>query len=378
MTSENSETIEYIAYEKIKKYSPAFYFYCKINNKNYVYVSQNLTNLDNGNPFCIGICMNNVSKNQRAIIVNNGSVKIRYFGQSIENGKLTNIYLASRFSTIKLNGISTQLNAEIIPYTYSGAFLIKLGSIIQQKNIDKCKGNKERIITIQLDINNENFDLYNIYLLSGLSKNKLDGQPFSFYNIGTDLSIGINNPLVKIKYQELIAAYSSNQDINTICFSIDQYCKELYKQIPEPIFSDYSKRIIAINSSGQTVYDSDYETLGIYNYITKSAYKIVLRPNPFNINDFLVFSSLINSAYLSFVNPDISENNNFVGSSFTYPVGTLYEMIQANINGVGVSSRYAVSNSSYNYNVALFVGLTNSFNLNNGDSLVVRLSWKLK
>ena len=57
---------------------------------------------------------------------------------------------------------------------------------------------------------------------------------------------------------------------------------------------------------------------------------------------------------------------------------TLYEIIQASINGVGVASRYTVSNNTYNYNVALFVGLTNSFNLNNGDSLILRLSWKLK
>jgi len=378
MSSENSEIIEYIAYEKIKKYSPVFYFYCKINNKNYVYVSQNLVNLDNGNPFCIGICMNNVKKNESAIIITNGSVKIRYFGQPIENDKLTNIYLASRFNTIKLNGISTQLNTEIKPYTYSGAFLIKIGSILQQKNIDKCKGNKERIITIQLDINNQNYDLYNIYLLSKLPKNKLDGQPFSFYDIGVDLEKGIMNPLVKIKYQEVIAAYSSNQDINTICFVLDQYCKELYKQIPEPIFNNYRKRLAASNSAGQVIYDSDYETLGIYNYDTKSAYKIVLRQNPFNIDNFLVFATLINSALLSFVNPDIPENNNFIQSTFTYPAGSLYEIAQANINGVGVASRYAVSNQSYNYNVALFVGLTNSFNLNNGDSVNVRLSWKLK
>jgi hypothetical protein len=376
MSSENSETVEYIAYEKIKKYSPVFYFYCKINNKNYVYVSQNLINLDNGNPFCIGVCMNNVKKNESAIISTNGSVKIRYFGQPIENEKLTNIYLASRFNTIKLIGISTQLNTEIKPYTYSGAFLIKLGSILQQKNIDKCKGNKERIITIQLDINNQNYDLYNIYLLSKLPKNKLDGQPFSFYDIGVDLEKGIINPLVKIKYQEVIAAYSSNQDVNTICFVLDQYCKELFKQIPEPIFNNYRKRLAASNSSGQVIYDSDYETLGIYNYDTNSAYKIVLSSNPFNINNFLVFATLINSALLSFIDPDIPENNNFIQSSFTYPAGSLYEIAQANINGVGVASRYAVSNQSYNYNVALFIGLTNSFNLNNGDSINVRLSWK--
>jgi hypothetical protein len=378
MSSDKSEIVEYIAYETIKKYSPVFYFYCKINNKNYVYVSQNLINLDGGNPFCIGICMNNVTKNQKAIIITNGSVKIRYFGQPIENDKLTNIYLASRFNTIKLNGISTQLNTEIKPYTYSGAFLIKIGSILQQKNIDKNKGNKERIITIQLDINNQNYDLYNIYLLSKLPKNKLDGQPFSFYDIGVDLEKGIMNPLVKIKYQEVIAAYSSNQDVNTICFVLDQYCKELFKQIPEPIFNNYRKRLAASNSAGQVIYDSDYEKLGIYNYDTKSAYKIILRQNPFNINNFLVFATLINSALLSYVDPDIPENNNFIQSSFTYPAGSLYEIAQANINGVGVASRYAVSNQSYNYNVALFVGLTNSFNLNNGDSVNVRLSWKLK
>jgi len=284
--------------------------------------------------------------------------------------------LASRFNAIKLNGITTQLNSEIIPYTFGGAFLIKLGSIIQQKNIDKCKGNKERIITINLDINNQNYDLYNIYLLSKLPKNSIDGQPFSFYDIGSDLQKGLNTPIVNVKYQEVIAAYSSNQDVNTICFVLDQYCKELFKQIPDPIFSDYRKRLIAVNSSGQNIFDSDYEKLGIYNYDTNSAYKIVLRPNPFGKNYFLVFATLINSALFSFVDPNISENNNFIDSSFTYPAGGLYEIAQANINGVGIASRYTVSNQLYNYNVALFIGFTNSFNLNNGDSINVRLSWK--
>ena len=379
MSLEEQEITEYIAYEKIKKYSPVFYFYCKKNNKNYVYVSQNLTNVDNGNPFCIGICMNDVNKNKSAIIVNNGSVKIRYFGSPIQNGKLTNIYLASNFTGIKLYGTSTKIDSEITPYTFGGAFLIKLGSIIQQKNnTNICKGNKKRIITIELDINNQNYDLYNIYLLSELTKNNIDGQPFSFYDIGRDLEKGLNTPIVNVKYQEVIAAYSSNQNVNTICYVLDQYCKELFKQIPEPIYKNYTKRLIAINSSGQCIYDSDYATLGIYNYNTNSAYKIILKSNPFGINDFLVFASLINSAYFSFVDPTVPQNNDFVGSSFTYPAGTLYEIIQASINGVGVASRYTVSNNTYNYNVALFVGLTNSFNLNNGDSLILRLSWKLK
>ena len=375
MSKEMQVQKKYIAYEKINKYSPVFSFYCEKNKINYVYISQDLIKVDNGNPLCIGICINNVKKNESAKIVQNGIIKVRYFGESIPNNTAVNIYLASTYNNLKLNGYSTQLNKNVIPYSYSQAFLIKLGTLIPKKS--KIDGDvKKRVITILLDINNVNYDLYNIYLLSLLSKDNIDGQPFSFYNIGVDLDAGVNSPSVQEKFQQLLIAYSTNQNVNKICFSLDQYCKEVYKNIPNPNFSGYSKRLIAINSSGQIIFDSDYSTLGIYDYIAESAYKIKLSSNPFNKSEFLVFATLINSPLLAYVDPSDPINNNFIGSSFTYPAGTLYEFIQANINGVGVSTRYATSNELYNYNVSLFIGITNSFNINNGESFVLRLSWK--
>lgn len=366
---------KYIAYEKINKFSPVFFFYCEKTKINYVYVSQNLIKVDNANPLCVGICMNNVKKNESANIVQNGIIKVRYFGESIPNNTAVNIYLANSYNNSKLTGYSTQLNKNVTPYSYDKTFLIKLGTSIPKKS--KIDNNiKKRVITILLDINNVNYDLYNIYSLSLLSKNNLDGQPFSFYNIGVDLDAGVKSPLVQEKFQQLLTAYSTNQNVDKICFSLDQYCKELYKNIPNPSFSGYSKRLIAINSSGQCIFDSDYSTLGIYDYTTNSAYKIKLISNPFNKSEFLVFATLINSPLLAYIDSTDSKNNNFIGSSFTYPAGTLYEFIQANINGVGVSARYTVSNNLYNYNVALFIGITNSFNINNGESLVLRLSWK--
>lgn len=370
---------KYIAYEKINKFSPVFSFYCEKNKINYVYVSQDLVNIDNGNPLCIGICINNVKKNEPANIVQNGTIKVRYFGESIPNNTAVNIYLASSYNNLKLTGYSTQLTKNVIPSSYNEAFIIKLGTSIPKKikkdnKIDNII--KKRVITILLDINNVSYDLYNIYLLSLLSKNNLDGKPFSFYNIGVDLDTGVKSPFVQEKFQQLLTAYSTNQNVDKICFSLDQYCKELYKNIPNPSFSGYSKRLIAINSSGQCIFDSDYSVLGIYDYTANSAYKIKLISNPFNKNDFLTFATLINSPLLAYVDPNDPANDKFIGSSFTYPAGTLYEFAQANINGVGVSGRYTVSNGLYNYNVALFIGLTNSFNVNNGESLIVRLSWK--
>lgn len=368
---------KYIAYEKINKYSPVFSFYCGKNNINYVYVSQDLIKVDSGNPLCVGICINNVKKNEPAKIVQNGIIKVRYFGESIQNDTAINIYLANNYNNLKLNGYSTQINKNVIPYSYSKAFLIKLGKSIPKKS--KIDNNiKKRLITILLDIDNVNYDLYNIYLLSVLSKDSLGGQPFSFYNIGVDLDTGVNSPLVKDKFQKLLIAYSTSQNVDKICFSLDQYCKELYKNIPNPSFTDYSKRLIAINSTGQCIFDSDYSTLGIYDYNADSAYKIKLISNPFKKSDFLAFETLINSQLFAYVDPNDAINDQFIGSSFTYPAGTLYEFIQANINGVGVSARYTVSNELYNYNVALFVGITNSFNVNNGESLILRLSWKKK
>ena len=58
MSSEESEIKEFIAYEKILKYSPVFVYYCPINDKNYVYVSQKLDKLDKGQPYVIGVCIN--------------------------------------------------------------------------------------------------------------------------------------------------------------------------------------------------------------------------------------------------------------------------------------------------------------------------------
>lgn len=367
--------IKYIAYEEIKKYSPVFSFYDEKNDINYVYVSQKMSKFDNGNPLCIGVCINNVKKNEVATIIQTGIVKVKYFGNDIQNGESANIYLANKYNERTLNGYVTVLNREVTPYTYGGAYLIKIGKIIPKKSklTNEIKG---RIVNVLLDINNENYDLYNIYLLSTLSKNNLDDKEFSFYDIGSDLQTGLSNSLVREKFKELKKAYATNQNVDVICYSLDQYCKELYKNIPNPSFTGYSKRLIAINSSGQCIFDSDYSTLGIYDYTKNMAYKIKLISNPFNKSDFLTFATLINSPLLAYVDPNDPANDKFIGSSFTYPAGTLYEFAQANINGVGVSARYTVSNELYNYNVALFIGITNSFNVNNGESLIVRLSWK--
>lgn len=374
-TKKINTCVKYIAYERIKKYSAVFSFYDEKNDINYVYVSKNLSKSDNGNPLCVGICINNVKKNEVATIVQTGIAKVRYFGNDIENGNSKNIYLAKKYNERNLDGYVTILNREVTPYTYGGAFLIKIGTVIPKKSKVTNKI-KTSIVNVLLDINNENYDLYNVYLLSSLSKNKLDNKEFSFYDIGSDLQTGLNNTMVIDKFKKLKDAYATNQDVDIICYSLDQYCKELYKQIPFPKFSGYTKRVTAINSSGQCIFDSDYSKLGIFDYKTNSAYKIQLNPNPFNKTNFLLFATLINSPLLAYVNPNDSNSIDLLGSTFTYPMGSIYEFIQASINGVGISGRYALSNNVYIYNVTLFVGLTDSFNINNGDSIILRLSWK--
>ena len=367
--------IKYIAYEEIKKYSPVFSFYDEKNDINYVYVSQKMSKFDNGNPLCIGVCINNVKKNEVATIIQTGIVKVKYFGNDIQNGESANIYLANKYNERTLNGYVTVLNREVTPYTYGGAYLIKIGKIIPKKSklTNEIKG---RIVNVLLDINNENYDLYNIYLLSTLSKNNLDDKEFSFYDIGSDLQTGLSNSLVREKFKELKKAYATNQNVDVICYSLDQYCKELYKQIPFPKISGYTKRVTAMNSSGQCIFDSDYSNLGIYDYNSKSAYKIQLNENPLNKKEFLLFATLINSPLFAYVNTNHPNSSEFLGSTFTYPIGSIYEFIQASINGVGISARYALSNNLYIYNVTLFVGITDSFNVNNGDSIIIRLSWK--
>lgn len=375
MSTENSEIKEFIAYEKILKFSPVFVYYCPINDKNYVYVSQNLDKLDKGYPYVIGVCINSPGKGKIAKVVTKGITKVRYFG-SYPTINL-NIYIAKSYNEKPLIGVASGLEKGIIPVNYQSSFILKVGTVYPIKCGKPDKDIKARLLNINLDINNQNFDLYNIYTLDLLPKDNIYGREFSFYQIGRDLNIGLKNPIVKEKFNLLIAAYAQQVSLKDLCFATDQYCQTLYDAIPNPILDKYEKTLTVIASNGQVIFMSNNK-LKIYNYKTNDVQLITLNPNPLGKSSFTLYTSLANAPFWSYVNVNDPNNNGFIGSSFYYFAGGIYEFVQAFINGVGLGARYSVITNEYNYVVTYYLGLTDSYNVNDSEALILRLGWDPK
>ena len=375
MSSENSETKEFIAYEKILKFSPVFVYYCPINDKNYVYVSQNLDKLDKGQPYVIGVCINSPGKGKIAKVVTKGITKVRYFG-SYPSINLS-VYVAQSYNEKPLIGIASGLEKGIIPNNYQSSFVHKVGTVYPVKCGKPDKDIKTRLVNINLDIDNQSFDLYNIYTLDLLPKGNIYGREFSFYQIGQDLNIGLKNPLVIEKFNLLIAAYSKQVSLKDLCFATDQYCQTLYDAIPNPFLDNYEKNFTVTTSNGQIIFISN-NNLKIYNYKTNDVQFITLNPNSLGKSDFPLYKSLSNAPYWAYVNINDPNNNGFLGSGFYYPAGSAYEVVQAYINGVGIGARYSTTTSEYNYFVTYYLGLTDSYNVNDSEALIIRLVWDPK
>jgi hypothetical protein len=375
MSSENSEIKEFIAYEKILKFSPVFVYYCPINDKNYVYVSQNLDKLDKGQPYVIGVCINSPGKGKIAKVVTKGITKVRYFG-SYPSINLS-VYVAQSYNEKPLIGITSGLEKGVIPNNYQSSFIHKVGTVYPIKCGKPDKDIKARLVNINLDINNQNFDLYNIYTFDLLPKDNIYEREFSFYQIGQDFNLGLNNPLVIEKFNLLLAAYAEQVSIKDLCFATDQYCQTLFNLIPEPFSNKYEKRLTVITTNGQAIFVSN-NLLRIYNYKTNDVQLITLNPNPLGKSNFPLYSSIANAPFWGYVDVNDPNNNGFVGSSFNFPNGAVYEFVQAYINGVGIASRYSTTTGTYTYCVTYYLGLTKSYNVNNSEAFIIRLGWNPK
>lgn len=375
MSSEESEIKEFIAYEKILKFSPVFVYYCPINDKNYVYVSQNLDKLDKGQPYVIGVCINSPGKGKIAKVQIKGITKVRYFG-SYPSINLS-IYVAKSYNNVPLIGIASGLEKGIIPNNYQSSFIHKIGTVYPVKCGKPDKDIKVRLLNINLDINNQSFDLYNIYTFDLLPKDNIYQREFSFYQIGQDLNTGLNNPLVIDKFNLLLAAYAQQVSLKDLCFATDQYCQTLFNVIPDPFLNKYEKRLTVITTNGQTIFVSN-SVLRIYNYKTNDVQLITLNPNSLGKNNFPLYNSLASAPFWAYVNVNDPNNNGFIGSTFNFPAGGAYEFVQAYINGIGLGARYSTTTNSYIYFVSYYLGLTQSYNVNDAEAFIIRLVWNLK
>jgi len=363
-TTKNTES--YVALEAIPAFSPVF---LQSDGKNGVYITPTL--FPNITPLCIGVCINSPLVGEIATVQITGVVAVRFVGSPPR--PRTSIYIASTYQGVPVAGVAASFQTNVVPYNFNNTYIIKVGTIVPFT----IPSSSQTLVLVQLEVNNFCYDLYDIYTLDAIPRTKIEGLNFSFFDIGVDLQLGLQNPAVGVALQVLIDAYETQSSIDIICKAIYEYSIALYNSIPDPIVSGYTKRLVVVNSSGQVVYDSENpNNISVYNTTTGKAYEILLTSNPFGVTKFKVISTLIVSPYFAYIDPNAPDNSGFIGSSYMYPAGGLYEMVQANINGVGISARYAASNNRFNYNVAYFQGLTNSYNQNNGETLVVRLSWK--
>jgi len=366
---------KYIAYEDIEKFSPVFAFYCPKTNKNYVYISQEMSAIDDGTPFCIGVCYNSVKRGDLAQIITNGQTKVRYYGK-VPDLK-TSVYLVKTFNNFHMRGVCSSYGPNMVPFLNNDNSIIRLGTVSNNVFDKKDYEEKLKYLNIYLDIQSEQRDKQKeqINSLLTLPKENIMEKPFSFYDIGKDLDSAFKIEIVQEKYNLLCNAFNSNPNLKEYCYLIDQYCRTVFQNIPDPSPIGFVKQMTVFNTAGQLLYDS-YNSIGIYNYKSNDVFRITLIPNIYRVNNFPVCDSLKYSVYFPFINIDDINNQGFMESLFSYSSSAYKEIYCAYQNGIGTNVRYSPIDESFEYIICFKLPI--SKNSKESDSLIFRLTWKKK
>ena len=370
----------YTAYENIERFSPVFLFYDNSKKENYVYSSHNLTQLDKGNPVCIGVCINDVIRNGIAKVVISGVTNIRYYGDL--PSKNTAVYCLKKYNNEEKHGFVSYIADNVELLTYEKSHIIKLGIIYPSTlyNDDKLPKNAfvPRILKISLGIDNENFDHHNSHALDELPQNKIENGLFSMYEIGNLLKTGMQSQDAVGAFNTLINNNVQNASKNLMCNHINNYCERVYYNIPfitTPGAEEYVKRLSVTMSSGQVVFDTE-NNLRIVDHKTNGVLtSIPLLSNPFNTASFDLVDSIVNSHLYPYVDNSDTTINGVIGSYYFSPSTGVYDNIKNTVNGISFGSRYCPIVDTYSYDVSYFNGMTNNFNKHDSDGLNVRLSW---
>ena len=393
------EVKTYTAYENIDRFSPVFLFNDSRKKKSYIYSSNNLPELDNGIPICIGICINTVLKGQVGKVVVKGTTNIRYFGDY--PSKLTDVYIITKHKSKNVKGYVSYLCEEVTPLIYEKSHIIKVGTVQTSYHYNDKKMEKDhfgpRILNILLNIENKNYDHTSPHRLDLISTARLSGFTFSLYQIGQDLKIGMDAATTQEKLQIVIDNMKQNSSKAQLYHSINNYCEQLFYNIPvvtRQVASGYVKRLSVTLTSGQPVYDSENElrisseSIGFTGPaltvpgltepgLTEPVLTTIplLNNNPFNVSEFNLCDSISKSHLYPYIDTTQDINSWVVGSLFLNPVVGMYDLVKTTINGVGFGVRYCPITESYNYTISYFVGLTEAYNKYNSDGIIVRLSW---
>lgn len=362
---------KYVAYEDIEKFSPVFAFYCPKTNKNYVYISHELTEIDSGIPYCVGVCNNTVKRGELAQIITTGPTKIRYFGGNPDNK--TDVYIVKTFKNFHMKGICSSLGLNMVPFINNDNSMIKIGTVSQNFSDKKDQEIKLKYLNINIQIATESIatevEKEPEKIVLGLPE-----KTFTFIDIGKDLDASIKSEVVQEKFNNLCNSLSSNPGPKEYCLLIDQYCRIVFQNIPDPILKGFTKKLSVFNTSGQALYDS-HGQISIYNYRLNDIYRITLIPNILRVNNFPVYDSFKYSAYFPYINIDDSNNQNFIESIFSYSSSCFKEISNAYHNGIGTNTRYSLIDQSFEHNIAYLMPITKNNN-NDSDSLIFRLTWK--
>lgn len=376
----------YYALEDIPNYSVVFVCYDEKSKKNMIYTSQDIMNNNQNNPNAVGVVKKQLKKNHRITendLIITGTAEVNYIGKMPTVP--TNVYVVKTWKNQPFKGYVAPLERDIIPFNFDSSFIIKVGTIypIDHQNPEKDEIHDDlittRVLRVLLSINNTSFDLYNIYTLDLLPNEKIYGRDFSYHDIGQALKLGLENEKSMAKFNTLIDSYTTQVPEKQLCRAIHDYCITLHENIPTHVVPDrYESRLMVCTSSGQVVFDS-VNPLNLYDFDTEMCTTIpLITPNPFDQPNFNLFKSLLSGHLYGYI--DIEEDNgrDFIGSVYMLTGTALYEMAQSCVNGVGIGSRFCKVTDTYNYNVSWYLGITESYNVNDAEALIVRLGWLLK
>jgi hypothetical protein len=158
----------------------------------------------------------------------------------------------------------------------------------------------------------------------------------------------------------------------------------------ESIYTGYYPRIVTCFGSGLVTYDSAYVTkessptnifaddITVINYDTNYCTIVpLLESNPTGLTVIHMLDTLTTRSVHPFIDTtaDKGKWKQLHGSSYLMSFSALSETQEAISEGCGCCARYCHVTDRHNYNVSIRVPLTNTYNIQNGEMLIVRLGF---
>ena len=370
--------------ERINKGHVVFFTENTKKQKLEIYISQDK---NNGNHSVVGIVTKNFDKREHVEprhLNKSGLSMAQYIGVDPIIGET--LYLIESYNGTQYNGtVSVLRDPKALPLKKDDMFY-KIGTVTN----NVMNGG---LVPLNIDIEQTINEHYDTNTIEKLPTTNIDKLSFSFYDIGKILNDTMNNETVILALNALKNAFHDQLTMHDIAEKVHEYSHAIVNNLTVDIETEYSgyyPRIVTCFGSGLVTYDSAYVTkesnptniistdITVIDYNTNYCTIVPLVPgNPTGLTQFHMLDTLTSRSVHPFIDTTADSGKWQVlhGSSYLMSFSALSETQEAISEGCGCGARYCHVTDRHNYNVSIRVPLTDTYNIQNGEILIVRLGF---